>query len=444
MFSLSRQLFSLNNLFVDKYKIDDSEYETISKTIKQTQEEMIKIVSIVEQLPIYLTEFITSHVLLYQSLSTTISFSSQPNEMIKNEIESSIDLYQNIQKLCVQYQFEMNLLITPLRTYIEQFNEMFNRLKVCDKRKEDYEYWNKKLNEINNKKDKSKTKGFDEIQKKFLQSKEWYEWLKEEIIEDVNKLIIDCQNIVLPIIKELFSAYNNFIQGNSEHWKNIPEKIDKFRNESIDLEYVIRVPKDSLIKDENCEKKKKEMIEKQFQQVPPSEIDNEVLVCSVPPTSYSMKNSVTIPVTNNELNNMNNPSNTNNLNNMNSMNNLNGNNQMNESLSNNQMSSLDQSFESSISETSVPLQNNQFPNENIIVQSVTKTTPLPPIPNVSKNKTNLLCRVLYDYYSEDQNELTIKEGDIIRVLSTENDWWIGELNGKTGQFPSNYVVVIQN
>ena len=166
MFSLSRQLFSLNNLFVDKYKIDDSEYETISKTIKQTQEEMIKIISIVEQLPTYLTEFITSHVLLYQSLSTTISFSSQPNEMIKNEIESSIDLYQNIQKLCYQYQFEMNLLITPLRTYIEQFNEMFNRLKVCDKRKEDFEYWNKKLNEINNKKDKSKTKGFDEIQKR--------------------------------------------------------------------------------------------------------------------------------------------------------------------------------------------------------------------------------------------------------------------------------------
>lgn len=53
----------------------------------------------------------------------------------------------------------------------------------------------------------------------------------------------------------------------------------------------------------------------------------------------------------------------------------------------------------------------------------------------------------FGYKAENSDELTIKEGDIITVLSqegTDPGWWFGELNGKTGVFPDNFVVLLQH
>lgn len=70
------------------------------------------------------------------------------------------------------------------------------------------------------------------------------------------------------------------------------------------------------------------------------------------------------------------------------------------------------------------------------------------------------CTALYDFLPQDQNQLKIKagkkmeenlsfyfspilccfSGDIIRVKSKfTKDWWEGEINGRAGLFPSNYV-----
>jgi signal transducing adaptor molecule len=48
---------------------------------------------------------------------------------------------------------------------------------------------------------------------------------------------------------------------------------------------------------------------------------------------------------------------------------------------------------------------------------------------------------LYDFQPTEQGELGFEKGDIIRVIeSVYRDWWKGELRGKTGIFPVNYVV----
>jgi SH3 domain len=47
---------------------------------------------------------------------------------------------------------------------------------------------------------------------------------------------------------------------------------------------------------------------------------------------------------------------------------------------------------------------------------------------------------LYDYEKLDEDELDIKEGSILKVIEKIDDgWWMGEQNGVTGLFPSNYV-----
>ncbi|ELR13568.1 SH3 domain containing protein [Acanthamoeba castellanii str. Neff] len=49
-------------------------------------------------------------------------------------------------------------------------------------------------------------------------------------------------------------------------------------------------------------------------------------------------------------------------------------------------------------------------------------------------------QVLYPYEAEEEGELSINAGDIITVLEIEEEgWWKGEIDGRVGSFPSNYV-----
>ncbi|CAE8687643.1 unnamed protein product, partial [Polarella glacialis] len=52
---------------------------------------------------------------------------------------------------------------------------------------------------------------------------------------------------------------------------------------------------------------------------------------------------------------------------------------------------------------------------------------------------------VYDYSAQDGDELSFKEGDVITVLSEDIDpgWYLGELNGRQGVFPQNYVEPLQ-
>ncbi|GAA6231216.1 nostrin isoform X2 [Lates japonicus] len=50
------------------------------------------------------------------------------------------------------------------------------------------------------------------------------------------------------------------------------------------------------------------------------------------------------------------------------------------------------------------------------------------------------CKALYDFTPQQDDELTLKEGDLLDIYTKEeNGWWFGELNGQTGHFPSAYV-----
>ncbi|XP_041964175.1 SH3 domain-containing protein 21 isoform X1 [Alosa sapidissima] len=55
------------------------------------------------------------------------------------------------------------------------------------------------------------------------------------------------------------------------------------------------------------------------------------------------------------------------------------------------------------------------------------------------------CQVMFDYAAFAEDELDMKKGDIITVISKDtgdDGWWEGELNGRRGFFPDNFVMVI--
>ena len=54
-------------------------------------------------------------------------------------------------------------------------------------------------------------------------------------------------------------------------------------------------------------------------------------------------------------------------------------------------------------------------------------------------------KVLFDYDAEQDDELNLKVGDVVtKVLIQDGGWWEGELRGKRGMFPENFVERIQS
>lgn len=55
--------------------------------------------------------------------------------------------------------------------------------------------------------------------------------------------------------------------------------------------------------------------------------------------------------------------------------------------------------------------------------------------------------MIYPYKPTNDDELELKEGDVITILSKDLPdlgWWKGELKGKVGVFPDNFVEMISS
>ncbi|XP_070842141.1 SH3 domain-containing kinase-binding protein 1 isoform X1 [Chaetodon trifascialis] len=64
----------------------------------------------------------------------------------------------------------------------------------------------------------------------------------------------------------------------------------------------------------------------------------------------------------------------------------------------------------------------------------------------SKAKGREQCKVLFPYEAQNEDELSIKEGDIVNIITKEcadAGWWMGEIGGRQGVFPDNFVKLLE-
>ncbi|XP_022247722.1 SH3 domain-containing kinase-binding protein 1-like isoform X2 [Limulus polyphemus] len=79
-------------------------------------------------------------------------------------------------------------------------------------------------------------------------------------------------------------------------------------------------------------------------------------------------------------------------------------------------------------------------------QKTPKSSTEPDAPKLPPKPVKEMVRVLFSYEAQNEDELTMKENDIITIVTKElvdKGWWKGELNGKIGVFPDNFVEVIK-
>jgi len=86
----------------------------------------------------------------------------------------------------------------------------------------------------------------------------------------------------------------------------------------------------------------------------------------------------------------------------------------------------------------------QTPAHVTTVESSPKSTasvPSSPTPSSTEVYGVTRVRALHSFEPTEPNELAFEKGDIIKVVNREyKDWWRGQIRGRTGIFPVNYVV----
>ncbi|TKA80764.1 hypothetical protein B0A55_02703 [Friedmanniomyces simplex] len=73
-----------------------------------------------------------------------------------------------------------------------------------------------------------------------------------------------------------------------------------------------------------------------------------------------------------------------------------------------------------------------------------KAAPPPPKPKPGALRASGVETVtaLYDYEAQAEGDLSFSAGEVIEVVTrtgNENEWWVGKVGGRQGQFPGNYV-----
>jgi len=76
------------------------------------------------------------------------------------------------------------------------------------------------------------------------------------------------------------------------------------------------------------------------------------------------------------------------------------------------------------------------------ISSAPITMAHPAKPSAPAAATKQQAKALFEFNAQDSTELGFKVNDIITIISTNGEWWEGELHGKRGLLPSNYVQFI--
>ncbi|XP_068919562.1 SH3 domain-containing kinase-binding protein 1 isoform X5 [Petaurus breviceps papuanus] len=97
---------------------------------------------------------------------------------------------------------------------------------------------------------------------------------------------------------------------------------------------------------------------------------------------------------------------------------------------------------------SIEVENDFIPVEKVVGKKLPPTAPTQESAKIemdSRTKSKDYCKVIFPYEAQNEDELTIREGDIVTLVNKDCidvGWWEGELNGRRGVFPDNFVKLL--
>jgi len=93
-----------------------------------------------------------------------------------------------------------------------------------------------------------------------------------------------------------------------------------------------------------------------------------------------------------------------------------------------------------------------YVNVDFLARKTTFPSPTSPLLNgrVNVNHVIKVCEVVFDYDASGDDELSLRRGEKLELLSTDakisgdEGWWTGKSGDKVGIFPANFVEILEN
>ncbi|GAB1225124.1 hypothetical protein ENUP19_0242G0021 [Entamoeba nuttalli] len=324
--SIKRGIFQIKTSVGISKKTVDKEFKNMNKEIIEKEKKIKEIIERVSKIPISAEKLIgipKEVILILQDCSEEKSKAKEESEKMINVFDSMEEAGKHIKEILYCQVIE------PMKIFIEQWNVYYKRINIMKNRKIDMDRHFEKLEQIK-KKGQKKQNGMKEAEAKYKASKESYILLRNEIINDINKLNERINEMNEKIERSIMLGFTEYINCLNLSWDKVPEMLRNMNNGDINTQPTYTPNDQSMINEYNqhnneIKEYKYENIENMIQQTKKKEEHEEVVVCQ------------------------------------------------------------------------------------------------------------------FAYSAENETELSIKEGDKIKIVNKKGDWWQGECQGNIGFFPSNYV-----
>lgn len=267
--------------------------------------------------------------------------------------EESFSVFEELDQKQTLYGVKIkDEVIDPIKKLIDLMNTIEKRMKVLEERRLDMDAASNKVESISKKKE-DKQHGLQEAEMKFVEAKDNYDYLRNEVVQDTKRVLDEVKKQYPQLCVNCLKSYTDYVNEMNDIWSKVPEIIKSQEHYSIPLDMPITPQDQSMLNTDNVKLMKNKSI-------------------SIVADPFAV--AATIPAG----------------------------------------------------------------NESVQAMHTSKLPPAPPKKSAEAKQSSVVV-ALYDYDATDEGELSFKEGDQIKVIDNTGDWWMGELKGQTGMFPSNYV-----
>ena len=258
--AFSRKMYQLKSHVGVSNKTLDTEMQTAKNKIAELQKKFKNVKSIIKKLAPALHATNLMQVEVLTSLKDILDSSSPMGD----HVDTVITTFQKMDEGVEKYDQKLaNEIVEPLNVFAEQFKVIEKRMDVCHTRRVDMDRYHEKVIDIS-KKAAGKQQGLAEAQAKYSRSRDLYNYLRNEILVDMDNLSKSFDEIVGPIATILVTAYTNYLNNVNSHWERAIEACPYFKGETINAAHVITTADVSMVLEQNVDKAKAQDAPVQF------------------------------------------------------------------------------------------------------------------------------------------------------------------------------------
>ncbi|ELP89417.1 bridging integrator, putative [Entamoeba invadens IP1] len=268
--AISRKFYQVKTHVGAGQKTVDSDVQYSKTKLGESHKKFKNVLAVIQKLAPTLHATNLMQVEVLTTLGDTIK-GEQTSDTLSH-VESVISTFQEIDEGVNEYQNRLEQdIIVPLKTYLDQFKTLEKRFETCHSRRVDMDRFHDSVLSIS-KKPPGKQTGLAESQNKYNVARDLYNYLRDELIADVDKLSSSADDVVSPIVGTLLVSYTDYLNHLNNYWGKASEAATNFKIQALDPTPIITPGEASMVIDANVfSKKNNDVADGSYE---PSEFEN--------------------------------------------------------------------------------------------------------------------------------------------------------------------------